>query len=99
MVYMNTSKMLREILITDSLTLNQGGEMKESYDDIVKAFGVRLRDQHPGSSEVAFPKEAAMAALNSLSVGHHAVIGGDVMKQGDNSALIYVYANWFCERH
>lgn len=59
--------------------------------------GFPLATLNSGSVEVAFPREAAIKALESLTGLRVAVLGGDVLRQ-TNHQLQYVYANWYCSK-
>jgi hypothetical protein len=67
------------------------------YLEIQKTSGVHLDQINVGSCEVAFTRDVALEALQSLNDTPVAVLGGDVLRISSGK-LEYVYANWYCNK-
>jgi hypothetical protein len=69
--------------------------LPSKYFEIVRREGHRLTEMD--SNEFAFPRAAALAAIDALKGSPVAILGGDALRISGGKAL-HTYDNWYCDR-
>ncbi|HFK5506805.1 hypothetical protein [Elizabethkingia anophelis] len=80
-----------------------------SYLNFLKKQGRPLLEINPGIAEIALTVADAIQALGLLEGSEVAILGGDILSEGENRELIYAYQfwgdrqeyhylNWYCNK-
>jgi len=78
-----------------------------NYLMFIREKGRSLSEINPGSNEIALTVSDALQALDILKNNQIVILGGDILSEDGNGALVYayqlwgdlyIYLNWYCDK-